>query len=52
MAEPQNTLPDWSVDRWLNTPKPISLPDLPGRVVVIEAFQMLCPDSGCEILAG
>ena len=40
-------LPDWSVDQWFNTPKPISLPDLRGRVVVIEAFQMLCP--GCVV---
>lgn len=38
-------LPDWSVDQWFNTPKPISLADLRGKVVVIEAFQMLCP--GC-----
>ena len=45
MAEPQTPLPDWSVDRWFNTPDPISLTDLRGKVVVIEAFQMLCP--GC-----
>ncbi|MGH1355290.1 MAG: redoxin domain-containing protein [Thalassovita sp.] len=38
-------LPNWSVDRWFNTPKPLSLKDLRGKVVVIEAFQMLCP--GC-----
>jgi hypothetical protein len=30
---------------WLNTPAPITLASLQGRVVVIEAFQMLCP--GC-----
>ena len=40
-----NALADWSVDRWFNTPTPISLKDLRGKVVVIEAFQMLCP--GC-----
>ncbi len=40
-----DTLPDWSVDQWFNTPNPISLTDLRGKVVVIEAFQMLCP--GC-----
>ncbi len=45
MADTQNTLPDWSVDQWFNSPKPISLADLRGKVVVIEAFQMLCP--GC-----
>jgi peroxiredoxin len=30
---------------WLNTPEPIRLAGLRGRVVVLEAFQMLCP--GC-----
>lgn len=38
-------LPDWSVEQWFNTPKPISLAEMCGKVVVIEAFQMLCP--GC-----
>jgi len=32
-------------DEWINTPTPISLDALRGRVVLIEAFQMLCP--GC-----
>jgi peroxiredoxin len=40
-----DVLPDWSVDQWFNTPQPISLSDLRGKVVVVEAFQMLCP--GC-----
>lgn len=43
MTDP--SLPDWSVDQWFNTPKPLSLTDVRGKVVVIEAFQMLCP--GC-----
>jgi len=30
---------------WLNTPEPITLEQLRGQVVVIHAFQMLCP--GC-----
>lgn len=30
---------------WLNTPAPLSLDALRGRVVVLSAFQMLCP--GC-----
>jgi hypothetical protein len=30
---------------WLNTPKPLDIPDFRGRLLVIEAFQMLCP--GC-----
>ncbi len=28
---------------WLNTPTPLSLEELKGQVVVIHAFQMLCP---------
>jgi len=30
---------------WLNTPEPLSLAAMRGRIIVIEAFQMLCP--GC-----
>lgn len=30
---------------WLNTPRALTLDDFRGRVLVIEAFQMLCP--GC-----
>jgi hypothetical protein len=30
---------------WLNAPQPVTLDDLLGRVVVLHAFQMLCP--GC-----
>jgi peroxiredoxin len=37
--------PDLSVSQWFNTEKDITLADLRGKVVVIEAFQMLCP--GC-----
>lgn len=33
------------VAQWFNSNTPISLSDLRGKVVVIEAFQMLCP--GC-----
>lgn len=32
------------VERWINSP-PIEIADLRGRVVLVEAFQMLCP--GC-----
>jgi peroxiredoxin len=39
------TAPPLEVSRWFNTETPISLEDLRGQVVVIEAFQMLCP--GC-----
>jgi peroxiredoxin len=37
--------PALKVAQWLNTPEPIKLEDLRGRVVVLHAFQMLCP--GC-----
>ncbi|NQZ73343.1 MAG: TlpA family protein disulfide reductase, partial [Dinoroseobacter sp.] len=37
--------PDLQVRQWFNTDKPITLSELRGKVVAIEAFQMLCP--GC-----
>jgi peroxiredoxin len=37
--------PELAVSRWFNTPRPITLAGLRGRVVVLHAFQMLCP--GC-----
>lgn len=37
--------PELDASEWLNTAEPLSLAGLRGRVVVIEAFQMLCP--GC-----
>ena len=37
--------PELDVSTWLNTNEPITLASLRGRVVLIEAFQMLCP--GC-----
>ena len=37
--------PALSVTRWLNSKEPLSLEALKGRVVVLVAFQMLCP--GC-----
>ncbi len=40
-----NTTPDWAVSDWLNTPEPLGPQSFPGKVVVLEAFQMLCP--GC-----
>lgn len=43
-VEPR-TAPELMVSEWLNTPMPISLAQQRGKVVVIEAFQMLCP--GC-----
>ena len=37
--------PELQTTDWLNTGKPVSLGALRGKVVLIEAFQMLCP--GC-----
>lgn len=37
--------PPWQVERWFNTDRPLDLVALRGKVVVLEAFQMLCP--GC-----
>lgn len=36
-------LPEWEVSAWLNTACPVTLASLRGRVVVLHAFQMLCP---------
>ena len=41
------TTPELAVSQWFNTDQDIRLADLRGRVVVIEAFQMLCP--GCVL---
>lgn len=35
--------PELQVSRWFNTQEPIALPSLRGRVVLLHAFQMLCP---------
>lgn len=37
--------PELAVTRWFNTAEPLSLAGLRGRIVVLHAFQMLCP--GC-----
>lgn len=37
--------PELAVSRWFNTPAPITLAALRGRVIMLHAFQMLCP--GC-----
>ena len=43
MNQPTSSLPPLRVSHWFNTPGPIVLDALPGRVVVVHAFQMLCP---------
>jgi len=42
---PHERAPALCVSAWLNTPAPIDLVSLRGRVVALHAFQMLCP--GC-----
>ncbi|MDW2982329.1 MAG: redoxin domain-containing protein [Rhodanobacter sp.] len=37
--------PEWHTTAWLNTPQPLELAQLRGKVVLLHAFQMLCP--GC-----
>ncbi|ATB39835.1 hypothetical protein CYFUS_005283 [Cystobacter fuscus] len=37
--------PAWRTTAWLNTPEPLTLERLRGKVVLLHAFQMLCP--GC-----
>ena len=45
MVETDTPSPPWQVSEWLNTPHPVTLAGLRGKVVVLHAFQMLCP--GC-----
>jgi hypothetical protein len=45
MTPAPRAAPPLSVTRWLNAPEDLTLEALRGRVVAIEAFQMLCP--GC-----
>lgn len=44
---PQRLAPEWRTSTWFNTPSPITLASLRGRVVMLHAFQMLCP--GCVL---
>ncbi|MFT3811164.1 MAG: redoxin domain-containing protein [Micropepsaceae bacterium] len=45
MSQTLRAAPPIDAVTWFNTPAPLSLEALRGRVVVIESFQMLCP--GC-----
>jgi thiol-disulfide isomerase/thioredoxin len=45
MLQTQTLAPPLHVTEWFNTDTPITLDALLGRVVVVHAFQMLCP--GC-----
>src|SRR3984957_15700051 len=41
----QNAAPELLVEKWVNTDHPLTLSGLRGRVVVLAAFQVLCPNS-------
>lgn len=45
MTVTKRTTPPLQTSQWFNAPQPVTLNDLRGRVVVLHAFQMLCP--GC-----
>lgn len=45
MTRYNHPAPELVVDRWFNCDQPLTIGVMRGRVVVIEAFQMLCP--GC-----
>lgn len=45
MSKTLKTADELIVAEWVNTDKPISLSALRGKIVVLHAFQMLCP--GC-----
>jgi hypothetical protein len=47
MMDAKKLASEWQVQTWFNTLAPIALADLRGRVVVVHAFQMLCP--GCVV---
>lgn len=45
MASIPMLLPEWHAAQWFNTRSSLRLADLRGKVVLVHAFQMLCP--GC-----
>ncbi|MCC6598867.1 MAG: redoxin family protein [Alphaproteobacteria bacterium] len=45
MAPALRAAPEFEIQKWLNTDQPCTLEALRGKVVVVYAFQMLCP--GC-----
>ena len=44
-SAPLGQAPEWQTTTWLNSQQPLSLAALRGKVVLMHAFQMLCP--GC-----
>jgi AhpC/TSA family len=45
MTTPANAAPELLAQTWFNTDRPLLLAGLRGRVVVLSAFQVLCPNS-------
>lgn len=45
MTTPMTAAPELLVQAWFNTERPLTLTGLRGRVVVLAAFQVLCPNS-------
>lgn len=45
MDDNTETAPELQISEWINADQPVTLKDLRGRIVVLHAFQMLCP--GC-----
>lgn len=45
MTDAAPLAPELAVSRWFNAPAPLTLESLRGKIVVLHAFQMLCP--GC-----
>lgn len=45
MTTPLSLAPELTVQAWYNTERPLLLSGLRGRVVVLVAFQVLCPKS-------
>ncbi|MBK6295207.1 MAG: redoxin domain-containing protein [Rhodoferax sp.] len=45
MDDNTESAPELQVSEWINADQPLTLKNLRGRIVVLHAFQMLCP--GC-----
>ncbi len=43
LRPPGQPAPPWTTREWFGTPAAVQLADLRGQVVVLHAFQMLCP---------
>ena len=45
LAAATEPAPPWTVDQWFNSGRDLTIEDFRGKVLVVYAFQMLCP--GC-----